>query len=196
MRSRWYSIGTIFKGNTEITAFKELVHFTRVTSLASQAFAVCSNLKSLHMPNSITTMAYGICRACSSLEDVVISTAITEITQAAFNACAIKHLVLHEGLVKIKTDYAFGNCTQLLDVTFPSTITDIGTDSFRGCTALTEMIFNGTTPPTLGGGNNILGPTSATWPIYVPDSAVDAYKAASSWALYKNRVKGISERPS
>ena len=74
----------------------------------------------------------------------------------------------------------------------PSTVTSIATLAFGGCSSLTEMIFVGTTPPTLE--TNALG-QGYTFPIYVPDEAVSTYKAASGWSGYASRVKGISERP-
>ena len=61
-----------------------------------------------------------------------------------------------------------------------------------GNNTLTEIIFLGSTPPTVGNGG--LG-TNLSFPIYVPDDAVEAYKAALTTNNYASRVKPISERP-
>lgn len=125
--------------------------------------------------------------------------------------------VLPAGL-EITGNYMFRNCTGLVDVhipqgikilsvgmfydasnirsaSFPSSITNIYADTFHGANGIQELMFEGTTPPTLHNAANALGSTTLTFPIYVPDSAVEAYKAATTWAGYASRIKGISERP-
>lgn len=44
-------IGTIFKGNTEITSFEELAEFENVKTLKESAFDGCSNLESIDLSN-------------------------------------------------------------------------------------------------------------------------------------------------
>lgn len=100
-------------------------------------------------------------------------------------------------LATVPDSYCYG-CTGLLSVNFGENVTRIGTNAFRDCSRIQEMVFNGTTPPTLvstSGPSGSLGATTYTFPIYVPDSAVNDYKAAASWVNYASRVKGISERP-
>lgn len=88
--------------------------------------------------------------------------------------------------------YAFFYFLTLTAVTIPNTVTSIGDNAFNGCPGLLEMVFSGSTPPTLGGANNSLGATSYAFPIYVPDSAVSAYKTA--YTNYASRIVGISEK--
>lgn len=49
-------IGTLFKGNTEITSFNEFKHFTGVTTTKDSTFYNCRKLKSIIIPSSITSM--------------------------------------------------------------------------------------------------------------------------------------------
>lgn len=106
-------------------------------------------------------------------------------------------LVIPSTMTAVANAYCQG-CTGLLQVTIGENITSIGTNVFRDCSHITEMIFNGATPPTLvttSGASGSLGNPTLTFPIYVPDSAVSAYQSAASWVNYASRVKGISERP-
>ena len=120
---------------------------------------------------------------------------VTQIGTAAFSYCR-GMTAMHMGNgVKLIGGNAFANCNHLTSITIPATCTSILGDAFQNCTALTEMIFVGATPPTLSNANTSLGSTSYTFPIYVPDAAVNTYKNATSWANYASRVKGISERP-
>ena len=86
---------------------------------------------------------------------------------------------------------AFTGCTLLTFVDFPSTVTSIGRHCFFRCSELVTFICRNVTPPTLGG--EVFGSTNAALSIYVPDSAVDTYKAASGWTTYASRIKPLSE---
>ena len=77
-------------------------------------------------------------------------------------------------------------------VIVPARINDIKSSN-TNFDSITEIEFRSTTPPTLSHAS--LGGSSATYPIYVPDSAVETYKAANNWSSLASRIKGISERP-
>lgn len=77
-------------------------------------------------------------------------------------------------------------------VIVPARITTIKTSQTNFDYA-TEIEFKSTTPPTLS--TTSLGGSSATFPIYVPDSAVETYKGATNWVSLASRIKKISERP-
>ena len=54
------SIGTVFRGNTTITSFSELLYFTSLTSLTCAdgygTFQGCYNLELINLPSSLTTI--------------------------------------------------------------------------------------------------------------------------------------------
>lgn len=90
---------------------------------------------------------------------------------------------------------AFIGCTALQSVTIPSGVTDMEGHVFAGCTGLTEVIIEAnapqytiTTPPFDTG-------STSTFPIYVPDNQVNAWKGAFEMFQYiVNRIYPISER--
>ena len=170
-----------------------MAYFSQLTQLDYNAFSGCTSLTSVIMPNSIKAMSRDTFRGCTSLNSVVLSTSLTSISAACFHTCGFEHLEIPNNITTL-SEYAFGSNAKLKDVIFSANITTIGSASFWGCYALVEMIFQGATPPSLGS-NNPLSQTSLKFPIYVPDESVSAYKEASSWSSYANRVKGISERP-
>lgn len=79
-------------------------------------------------------------------------------------------------------------CTNLTSVTIPSSVTSIGHNAFRSCSALTSVTVEATTPPRLG--LNVFESTNNA-PIYVPAESVDAYKAATYWSTYADRIQAI-----
>lgn len=81
-------------------------------------------------------------------------------------------------------DLAFSYCESLESVTIPKNVASIGNETFSYGNRLT-LYCKPTTPP------KILS-FSSTYivQIYVPHSAVDAYKSADGWSKYANRIEG------
>ena len=99
----------------------------------------------------------------------------------------ITSLSIPDGTTKIGYG-AFYNCSRLTSVTIPNSVTSIDGSAFYSCSRLTSVTIKATTPPTLTSGafndtNNC--------PIYVPAESVDAYKTATNWSAYANRIQAI-----
>ena len=88
--------------------------------------------------------------------------------------------------------YTFQNCSHLESVNLPNA-TSIDSYAFNSCSALTTVILRANQVATLANTNAFTGANNAI--IYVPDSLVDSYKAATNWSTYTSRIKGISELP-
>jgi hypothetical protein len=56
-----------------------------------------------------------------------------------------------------------------------------------GCSSLTSITCKATTPPLLNVGNNI----SSVTEVYVPAESVEAYKTATNWSYYGDKIQGI-----
>ena len=183
------SLGTNFKGNTLITTFNELRYFKGLKTWEYQALGDCTNLTSVHLPAHMISTPNSIFRSDTRLSQVVLPPNLQTIGQWGFHSCPIIKIDLPATLTKIDTGAFYR--TRLVSVTIPQKVTSIASSAFDVNT-LTEIIFLGSTPPTVG--NNGLG-SNLSFPIYVPDDAVEAYKAALTTNNYASRVKPISERP-
>ena len=107
-----------------------------VTSIGSSAFAYCSSLTSITIPDSVTSIGR----------------------------------------------IAFYECTLLKSVTIPDSVTSIGTEAFYSCTSLKEVYCKSTTPSA--GGPSMFYMNASGRKIYVPASAVKAYRSAAYWKEY------------
>ena len=58
-------LGTVFKGNTEITSFNELQYFTGLTNIEDYAFQSCYNLTSITIPNSVKSIGLSAFFGCN-----------------------------------------------------------------------------------------------------------------------------------
>ena len=133
------TLGTVFKGNTEIQSFNELRYFTGLTVLDANAFYDNSNLCKIALPDGITTIEDQAFFRCSSLKDIAIPNSVTKIGDSAFDNCnSLVDIALPEGIVTIG-DSAFWNCTSLRSITLPQNIITIGNNAFSYCSSLTSF---------------------------------------------------------
>ena len=80
---------------------------------------------------------------------------------------------------------AFYNCALLDDVVIPDSVKSIQDEAFRKCANLRIITFQSATPATLGA--DVFADMPEDYVIYVPDSAVTAYKEA--WPQYADHIQ-------
>ena len=76
----------------------------------------------------------------------------------------------------------------MASIEIPSSVTYIDTFAFQNCASLTSVTLMSNEPPTLDDTAFYISPLEA---IYVPASALDAYKAHDDWAQYKDIIVPI-----
>lgn len=112
------SIGTWFKGNTDITSFNEFKYFTGIylTSGMHNAFQNCTNLRSVELPILTTSgsvnSANGLFSGCTSLT----------------------HVTMAEGTNYVGFQW-FANCSSMKGFRLPKSITQLGNNSFENCSS-------------------------------------------------------------
>lgn len=84
-------------------------------------------------------------------------------------------------------DWAFSFCESLESVTIPKNVASIGNGAFAYGARGKVLYCKPTTPPKFSSAHH-----SSTYiaKIYVPHSAVDAYKNAYGWNEYANKIEG------
>ena len=158
-------------------------------SIGDNAFQNCYGLTSLSINNGVTSIGEAAFAGCSGLTSVVIPNSVTSIGDSAFHHCkGLTNIVIPNGVTSIGTNALYG-CSGLTSIVIPSSVTSIGSYTFQQCKGLTSFIINAETPPTLGSASF---EATNNCPIYVPCNSVDAYRSASGWSTYKNRILPIS----
>ena len=110
-----------------------------VTSIGYAAFAYCSSLTSVTIPNSVTSIDYWAFYDCSSLTSVTIPNSVTSIGNYAFQNCSSLTSVTIPNSVTSIGDQAFYYCSSLTSVEIPNSVTSIGTHVFFNCSSLTSV---------------------------------------------------------
>lgn len=101
-----------------------------VVSLEKDAF-YWSNVQSVSLPNTLTTIAYGAFRS-SPLTTVNIPESVTTIGAYAFYNTLISSIVIPDGVKSIEAS-TFAQCTQLTSVSLPNALEKIGQGAFFKC---------------------------------------------------------------
>ena len=196
------------------TSLTDVILPNNLTETGTGAFAQCSSLKSITIPNNVTIIGASTFQDCSALESIIIPDNVETIGAYAFQRCSnLKSVTIGNGVTKWgATTYELGRtfeyCTSLTDVTISEGIKEICPEMFAYCTSLTEItlpasieninIFDykssivavyckATTPPSF---QRFYSAKLDDLKIYVPTSSVNAYKTASGWSTYADKIVG------
>lgn len=175
------------------------VNLPNVTSFGNYALFDCDNLVALNAPK-LETMGNDALRWCEKLTSVYFPV-LKAISKYGLYYCT-KLKSAYMPSVELLGLGACGVCINMRRFEFQS-VKSIGTSAFLDCRRLTTLII-GTANCVLESTNAfsqtpIDGHTDYTngekGYIYVPDEAVETYKAATNWSTYASQIKGISELP-
>lgn len=150
------------------------ISFPNCTTLTNHAFYGCSRLKSINLPVCSSVPYYAFAK-CSRLTNVSLPKA-TLLGSNAFRYCSNLTEISLPECETIRTN-AFQNCGKLEKITLPKeSVTQLLNANAFSSTPIEESKFLG-----------------AFGSIFVPASLVDAYKNATNWALYSDRIAAIEE---
>ena len=160
-----------------------------VTSIGAYAFYSCSELLSLTIGNSVASIGTEAFRNCSKLASITIPNSVASIGQCAFKNC-IGLTTVFWNAVNVTGFFApnsfpFHSCSNLSKVVFGDMVSTIPYYTFYGCSSISEMTVNATTPPTIG--SNAFYSVNTNIPIYIPSGLFSEYNSIS-WGGFTNFI--------
>lgn len=111
-----------------------------VTTIDSRAFINCLALATVTIPSTVVTIGDSAFYSCQSLVSVAIPSGVTVIGNSVFDSCrAMVTVTLPAGITSIGNN-AFYNCNALTGLTIPSGVTSIGSAAFGYCSSLVSVV--------------------------------------------------------
>jgi hypothetical protein len=114
-----------------------------ITAISTYAFACCSKVTSVELPDTLTEIGARAFYKDVSLASLTLPSGLSTIGRMAFQDCtALKSLTIPSGVKKLP-EYMCCGCSRLKEVVLPGTITEIGSSAFFD-TALSQISYTGT----------------------------------------------------
>ena len=173
-----------------------------ITSIGEYAFRSCG-LHEVNIPSSISEISRNTFSSCGNLTKLTLNEGLVTISEWAFNNTPIDTLICPSSLRKIENN-AFDNCNQLGQIEFNEGLIGIGSEAFRYCNSLKEIVLpssletcrggafsdcnniltveaRSVMPPNTGGDCPLTGTDLTKAVLYVPVWSVAEYKLATGW---------------
>lgn len=112
------------------------------TTIGFMAFAECTGVEKIIIPDTLTTIGGRAFQYCSGLKKITLGNGITEIPNHCFEGCSsLQSIVISDSVTTIGA-YSFVNCRKLKTITIPDSVTTIGSFAFENCYALENVAIS------------------------------------------------------
>ena len=122
------------------------------------------------------------------IEDIASFCTMTSTVRAHkiyLNGKLVEHLVIPEGVTLIRA-HAFAEATCLKSVTLPTTMTQIGVNTFGGCSNIEYLTIKAAQPPVID--STTFDGVNHAIPVNIACSSLDRYISAEHWSKFTNFV--------
>lgn len=159
----------------------------KLERINDHAFDGGSLIGDLILPRGLESLGRGAFQECF-LSTVELNGPVAMTDRVFASNPNLKKISIPEGVTRIPANACL-SCYSLQKVELPSSITEIGNYAFNSIGALSVIYVKATTPPTLG--SSAIPSVIEIQKIYVPAESVEAYKSATNWADYAEKIEAI-----
>lgn len=171
----------------------EEVNIQNARIVGAEAFNGCSSLKKVYIDwENVTQLKSNCFNGCPIEIGELNALSLIELQSTSLNSAKVTK-IKSLGLITSISGYTNANAAPLGDpatlksVEFPETLTSLERTGYSWINKynLDYCIFHSTTPPSFNQS------FSGSYPIYVPDASVEAYKTATNWNAHASRIQSI-----
>ena len=117
----------------------DLSKITNLTIIPESAFANCTKLKSIILPDTIIRIEDNAFYNCTSLEEFTFPESIQEIGKKAFANCSSLNLIVLPDKITELPENLFSGCSNLQEISLSDKVNKIGKSCFSGCEQLKSI---------------------------------------------------------
>ena len=162
---------------------------TSITSIGSNSFAGCYALTSITLPIGVTSLGEYCFSQCTSLISIALPESVTSLGGGCFSECtSLTSINIPESVTSLESE-CFSFCESLTSINIPEGVTSIGEYCFYECTSLILATVLPAIPPSIGEG--VFDDVHTSFNIKVNSPYVNAYKTATNWNEYANKISAI-----
>ena len=160
-----------------------------VTSIGDSAFSDCRSLTDITIPDSVTSIGCEAFYNCSSLTNITIPDGVTSIEYGTFYDCSsLTNITIPDSVTSIECE-AFYNCSSLTNITIPDGVTSIESETFYNCQSLSNIDISNS---LISIGMDAFAHCKNLKNIKIPDSVTTIELGAFSDTLwYNNQPDGL-----
>ncbi|MDD4993750.1 MAG: leucine-rich repeat domain-containing protein [Paludibacter sp.] len=127
---------------TSKESLKSITLPNTITSVGSNAFRSCYNLTNTLIPGSVISIGNSAFASCGKMAELKIPGSVTSIGDNAFSGCyGLTSINIENGVISIGSN-AFDNCVDLTSITIPKSVISIGSNAFRFSRSLTKILVD------------------------------------------------------
>ena len=139
-------------------------------------------IQSFTFGDSVEEIPCWLCCHMYSLKSITIPNSVTSIGEGAFFQCESLSSILIPNDVKSIGNKAFSQCYSLISLTIGENVTSIGNYAFSNCELLTDIYCYPTNPPAAENNSFYYIYNNAT--LHIPCQSLEAYKSHEVWGQF------------
>ncbi len=170
---------------SQLTNIKEYYMGYRNTETGNQMFYLNTSIEILGIGTNVVKVSQRTCRGCTNLKKVILNDKVEILYGDPFRDCVALTEIsdIPDTCYEIGGD-CFNGCSSLKSIVIGRGVTQISYSAFRNCTSMESLFIKTAIPPMLG--NDAF--TNNHCKIYVSIGSGAAYKAATNWSAYADRI--------
>ena len=162
---------------------------SRLKEIGRSAFAGCTALKEIVLPETIKKLNPHAFAYCFSLEKAILPNGLESIGNNAFSECrGLREAILPESVTLLES-YAFSGCISIKRAVLPANSSLLGELIFSGCRNLEEIIELSPIPPEFDCKSFIFEPDEDKLydrcKLIVAAGKEESFRKAQGWKLFR-----------
>jgi len=129
-------------GSKSKTTIKSITLPNTITSIGLNAFVNCSSLTDISFPSSLISIGIKTFCGCTGLTNITLGDLIDSIGNYSFQNCTSLTAVNFGNSITSIGGWAFDGCNGLSGISLPNSVTSIGVAAFQSCSGLTNISFS------------------------------------------------------